>query len=510
MKFRTNNIILMGFVLLALFLVAIYLIGDKIGSVWNRLNNDFVMDQCRYRSQTIAYEFKKTEQLQRVVREFFTSKKWQEEEELFSSLMIIPQLDTKLSRIWYFVDGENILNVLDKDTTSFYKYKLSERKQSEFREMIDTLQNDRYSGTYNDAGKIYWTTVDVIRNKKWGDVLLGFDISLPDLHTYFSEITAIFRSYVFIVNEKGTILSHPDERLLGQKLMEKEELDSIKQVLKEKKELRILANSAYLKVPVVRVYFPLEVGNERWIIGVNVPQFVYSEQTEEFHRYAIIIALITILIFTVLLFLAQHKWRKEYRLRRKVERESVELNLQQLKNQINPHFLFNSLNSLSALIGTDTVLAKEFVLKLSKVYRYLLEKRNVSLATVRDELEFTRQYYFLQKIRFGESLELIFDIDSDVFDLKIPTMSLQTLVENAIKHNQVTVQKPLWIKIYVFDDCVVVENNYQPRTESTVESIGVGLERIRKMYEFYGRSGFEFSSTGAYFICKLPLLSVDS
>lgn len=263
-------------------------------------------------------------------------------------------------------------------------------------------------------------------------MLLGFDISLPDLHTYFSEITAIFRSYVFIVNEKGTILSHPDERLLGQKLMEKEELDSIKQVLKEKKELRILANSAYLKVPVVRVYFPLEVGNERWIIGVNVPQFVYSEQTEEFHRYAIIIALITILIFTVLLFLAQHKWRKEYRLRRKVERESVELNLQQLKNQINPHFLFNSLNSLCALIGTDTVLAKEFVLKLSKVYRYLLEKRNVSLATVRDELEFTRQYYFLQKIRFGESLELIFDIDSDVFDLKIPTMSLQTLVENAI------------------------------------------------------------------------------
>lgn len=131
----------------------------------------------------------------------------------------------------------------------------------------------------------------------------------------------------------------------------------------------MMVHSVFLSSQVLRIYYPLTIGEENWVIAVNVPQYGNREILDEFHRYTLMIALITIIIFAVLLFFAQHKWRKEYRLRRKIERESVELHLQQLKNQINPHFLFNSLNSLSVLIGTDSVLAKEFVLKLSKVYR---------------------------------------------------------------------------------------------------------------------------------------------
>ena len=97
------------------------------------------------------------------------------------------------------------------------------------------------------------------------------------------------------------------------------------------------------------------------------------------------------------------------------------------------------------------------MLKLSKVYRYLLETRNESLSTVKEEIEFTRQYYFLQKIRFGEQLDLSIDVRPDCLEAKVPSISLQMLVENAIKHNQVTLQNPLCIKIYDRDECLIVE-----------------------------------------------------
>ena len=271
-------------------------------------------------------------------------------------------------------------------------------------------------------------------------------------------------------------------------------------------ELEIMVHSDFLSSQVFRIYYPLFIGSEKWVIAVNVPQYGNREILDEFHRYTTMIALITVIIFAILLLFAQHKWRKEYRLRRRLEQESMELHLQQLENQINPHFLFNSLNSLSVLIGSDSTLAKEFVLKLSKVYRYLLETRNESLSTVKEEIEFTRQYYFLQKIRFGDQLDLSIHVSQDCFEAKIPSISLQMLVENAIKHNQVTMQNPLRIKIYDRNDCLVVENNYQPRTESSEESMGVGFERIQAIYDFYSNEKFIYNCQNGCYVCRLPLL----
>lgn len=133
---------------------------------------------------------------------------------------------------------------------------------------------------------------------------------------------------------------------------------------------------------------------------------------EHFHRYALWIVVVTVLIFSVLLGVSQYKWRKEYDLRRKIEQEALQLNLQQLKNQLNPHFLFNSLNSLSALITTDPALAEEFVLKRRRFTAMCLKRGTETLASVKEELDFTRHYYFLQKIRFGK--QLLLDIEEDV------------------------------------------------------------------------------------------------
>lgn len=505
MRIRTN-IISIGVILLALFLIAIYLIGKKISEVGNDMNNANMKEVCRYRAASVAYEFKKTEELQRLAREFFGRSGSFQESDLFSLLKTMQQLDPKLSRTWFLGETMDSLRLLERNSTVFRKMKLTEDELAYMHTLLDSINNYHFSGTYKEDGNTYWTTVEAIEPTVSRHVLFGFDILLTDLHSYFAEFNWRVSSYVFIVNEQGMLLSHPDEKLLGASPLPREELDSIKEVLKTKNELEMMVHSAFLSSQVFRIYYPLLIGKEKWVIAVSVPQYGNKEILDEFHRYTVMIALITVVIYVILLFFAQYKWRKEYCLRRKIERESLELHLQQLKNQINPHFLFNSLNSLSVLIGSNSALAREFVLKLSKVYRYLLETRNESLSTVKEEIEFTRQYYFLQKIRFGEQLDLTIEVTPDSEDAKIPSISLQMLVENAIKHNEITTQNPLHIKIYTRGDRLFVENNYQPRVKSGEESMGVGFERIRTMYEFYSHEKFVYSCQGGHYVCQLPLL----
>ena len=146
-----------------------------------------------------------------------------------------------------------------------------------------------------------------------------------------------------------------------------------------------------------RIFYPITVGNEKWVVIINVPDLITEKEMGEFHRYTIFIVIMTVILFSLLLAISQYQWRKEYDRRKKLEQETIQLNLQELKNQVNPHFLFNSLNSLNAMIGENPALAKEFVLKLSKIYRYVLEKRKENFVPVREEIVLIRHYYFLQK-----------------------------------------------------------------------------------------------------------------
>ena len=180
--------------------------------------------------------------------------------------------------------------------------------------------------------------------------------------------------------------------------------------------------------------------------------------------------------------------------------------LQQLRSQIDPHFLFNSLNSLYALIRCNPEQAREFTLTLSKVYRHVLERRKQILSTLADEIDFTWQYYSLQKIRFGDRIELTTAIDPALRNWRIPAMSLQTLVENALKHNRITSCNPLHIRIRTEGESLLIENNFTPRSEGNAESLGVGLERIRSVYRFYTEENISIASDSGTFRCRLPLL----
>jgi LytS/YehU family sensor histidine kinase len=174
-----------------------------------------------------------------------------------------------------------------------------------------------------------------------------------------------------------------------------------------------------------------------------------------------------------------------------------------LKNQLNPHFLFNSLNTLSSLISVQPDKAEQFTLKLSDIYRYILENRENETVSLKDEIEFVKDYFFLQKIRDEGKIDLHFEIEDE--NCKIVPVSLQLLVENAFKHNASTREKPLVVTILQKGDRVEVRNNLQPR-KLISESSGLGLENLSKRINMQTGKSMEIKQTADEFIVKMPLL----
>jgi hypothetical protein len=176
-----------------------------------------------------------------------------------------------------------------------------------------------------------------------------------------------------------------------------------------------------------------------------------------------------------------------------------------LKSQIDPHFLFNSLNVLTSLIGENPAQAEKFTTKLSKIYRYVLEQRNKDLTTLTEELKFAKTYMELLGMRFEDAVK--FNIPDSVsnIDLKIVPLSLQLLLENAVKHNVVSSSKPLTINIYEKDDYLIIENNINPK-EAIGKSTKVGLQNIADRYGLITPKGVKIENNNKTFKVSLPLL----
>ncbi|MFD2550580.1 2TM domain-containing protein [Bizionia sediminis] len=177
-----------------------------------------------------------------------------------------------------------------------------------------------------------------------------------------------------------------------------------------------------------------------------------------------------------------------------------------LKNQLDPHFLFNSLNVLSSLIEENPENAQRFTTSLSKIYRYVLEQKNKDLVSVNDELAFARTYMLLLKMRFEDSI--IFEIPEQALnpDSKVVPLSLQLLLENAVKHNMVTSNKPLLIKIYEQRGYLVVENNLQTK-QVLKKGSGVGLNNIMERYALLTAKKVFINQTATVFNVSIPMLT---
>jgi len=191
-------------------------------------------------------------------------------------------------------------------------------------------------------------------------------------------------------------------------------------------------------------------------------------------------------------------------------KENLQSQLESLKNQVNPHFLFNSLNTLSYLIPEDPAKAENFVQKLSKAYRYILEIRERELTTLEEELGFLDSFNCLLKERFGDNLRISIKVPETVKNLQILPLSLQMLFENAIKHNIVSKQHPLHIDVFLEkEDRLVVRNNLQLKNQEQ-PSTKIGLENIKSRYRLLTKKEVDIIITQQHFIVVLPLVSPDA
>lgn len=200
------------------------------------------------------------------------------------------------------------------------------------------------------------------------------------------------------------------------------------------------------------------------------------------------------------------KYKDAAREKQQLEDESVLTEFNSLKNQVNPHFLFNCFNTLSSLISEDKKKAGKFLDELSKVYRYLLRNNEDGLSTVQNEIRFIESYYKLLQTRHGEAVQVNIEIDKRYDAYLLPSLTLQLLVENVVKHNVLSKNKPLIIDIFTTaGNKLVVNNNLQRRTVKA-PSNKVGLENIKTKYALLKQSGFQVMEDKNNFTVVLPLI----
>jgi sensor histidine kinase YesM len=234
----------------------------------------------------------------------------------------------------------------------------------------------------------------------------------------------------------------------------------------------------------------------------GIPFGVYVEQT----YIPMIIAVVLTVFLTSRGFLLS--WRQAAIEAEKLKTERVASQYETLKNQVNPHFLFNSLNALTSLVYEDQDQAAKFIKRLADVYRYVLDNQQKEVVPLSEELQFLESYIFLQKMRFEDNLRVEIQVPSETEAMILP-LSLQMLAENAIKHNIISDDQPLHLRISVEQDKFLrVENNLQPK-RSYEYSSGLGLQNIRSRYAYLSGKEVEVQDGPQYFTVRLPLLTLQ-
>ncbi|GAB2576805.1 sensor histidine kinase [Spirosoma areae] len=199
-------------------------------------------------------------------------------------------------------------------------------------------------------------------------------------------------------------------------------------------------------------------------------------------------------------------WQQAYEQNERLKKNKLQHQLDTLKSQINPHFLFNSLNSLSMLIHDNPRQAEAFVDEISSVYRYLLRANDQELTTLGRELAFIKSYFQLLKTRYGAGIDLHIAVAERQLDCRMPPLTLQLLVENAVKHNVILPDSPLVVEILTRGPLLVVQNNLQ-RKNTAVLSNKVGLANIATKYRLLGQRDIAIREDAGQFVVTLPLLA---
>lgn len=230
----------------------------------------------------------------------------------------------------------------------------------------------------------------------------------------------------------------------------------------------------------------------------------------KYHLYNLALGLgITIIISIIYETVCYFQlWKEALLDSERLKKVEARLQYESLKNQVNPHFLFNSLNTLSSLISVNPEKAELFVQEFSKIYRYVLEVREKSFVPLSQELEFVDSYIYLQKIRFDDHLHYAKNIQVDIEDYFIPPLILQNLVENCIKHNKINAKYPLKIELKLQKGVLKVINNLQERKED-YSSTKTGLYNIEQRFKLLNGEAPKFYKENGHFIAEIKLQTLS-
>ena len=232
----------------------------------------------------------------------------------------------------------------------------------------------------------------------------------------------------------------------------------------------------------------------------------FPTDTWVFRQYIGIFLIATVFIFVFQSGLNFYKLAQQKAAQaEQLQKEFAQVRLQALRSQVNPHFLFNSLSVLSSLVHVNAELSERFIIQLSRAYRYILDQKELELVSLKKELDFLDAYFFLLQIRFEQKVQLIREINIDSENYKLPPLTLQLLIENAVKHNKMSASHPLTIIVKTVEENLVVENNINTR-EQNETSTGIGLENIRSRYAMVTDKKILIEKTDDCFRATIPLL----
>lgn len=238
------------------------------------------------------------------------------------------------------------------------------------------------------------------------------------------------------------------------------------------------------------------LGNLPFIDLSNLSGYLYGIPKDP---SAIAALLFNIFVITVIEFFFQ------YQQKNKLQEEYNHILYQQLKSQINPHFLFNSLSIIIALMNKNVEQATDYTHKLSNVYRYVLTHNEDDTISLSKELDFIDNYIEILQIRHGKGLHIAIDVAEEDYNKRIPPMSLQVLIENIVKHNIIASKSPIDIRIYSDQSFIVVSNTVMLRKHPE-KGMGIGLDNLRKKYYLIAEKEIIIESSDSSFRVKLPLL----
>jgi sensor histidine kinase YesM len=512
-----RTLLVYGIISILITAISVFILSNLITQITEKSNEEMALRNFFKKQELVSQEFSKFLDQEKQIKQLL---KINHPKELYSNLMTLSSIqatDSLVTSNWFQINDDKV---------QFVKNSNSAPLQSNINTFLQKNGHlDQLSTITLEQKKWVWRNYFKLISKNKTSVRYGFDVNLKLLHNYFSTIDESAPNYVFVFDKNGTCIFHPDASFIGKNMFKVSSLNALDTISnKEKDYAKRISLSEYLKLDVIRFTKKIEVEGSQWYISVNFPKIFADENVNLVKKYASLIYLITtvMLLFTFYLFaranrsafLEKELLTKEknslFLENEKIIKEKALIQLQQLKEQINPHFLFNSLNSLYMLIDSDGKTARKFTLNLSRIYRYLIDPPEENIVSLKEELLFIEKYIFLQQTRFKD--ELFFSItieDESALNKSIPYLSFQIVVENAIKHNLATPEKPLHTQIIIKENLVIITNNLQKK-QNTEPSTKFGLNYLRSIYNYYSKNDFEALEKGGSYICILPLIDIHS